>query len=186
MPAPAAGARMMTSLPGKRRTREHVLADLSVNYVERQVLLCGCAVQRIYSDYGYDLMMTTFNAAGEIEGGNVFFQVKATDALPLLADARAISWVLDRRDLRLWLNEAYPVILVIYDGQRDRAYWLHVQDHFADQPTPDLFLAGQTINVRVPVSRRLDRRSVQQMVQRKNAIQQMIQGKGARGVETSL
>jgi len=33
----------------KLRTREHVIADLGVNYVERQVLLCGGSVQRIYS-----------------------------------------------------------------------------------------------------------------------------------------
>jgi hypothetical protein len=74
----------MTSLLGKLRTRAHVLADLSVNYVERQVLLCGCSIQRIYSDYGYDLMMSTFKSNGEIEGGNVFFQVKATDSLRCL------------------------------------------------------------------------------------------------------
>jgi hypothetical protein len=57
----------MKELLGKLRTRAHVLADLSVNYVERQVLFCGCAVQRIYSDYGYDLMMSTFKPNGEIE-----------------------------------------------------------------------------------------------------------------------
>lgn len=28
----------------KRRTREHVIADLSVNHVERLVLLCGWTV----------------------------------------------------------------------------------------------------------------------------------------------
>jgi hypothetical protein len=96
----------MTPAPGKLRTRAHVLADLSVNHVERQVLLCGCSVQRIYSDYGYDLIMSTFKPSGEIEGGNVFFQVKATDSLPLLTDHKTISWVVSRRDLRLWLNEA--------------------------------------------------------------------------------
>jgi hypothetical protein len=117
----------MTSPPGKVRTRGHVLADLSINYVERQVLLCGCSVQRVHSDYGYDLMMSTYNAQGEIEGGIVFFQVKATDHLPVLADGKAIAWSISRRDLRLWFNEAYPVILVVYAGPDDRAYWLHVQ-----------------------------------------------------------
>jgi|GEM_PF-2778555 len=29
---------------GKRRTREHVIADLSVNYFERPALLCGYTV----------------------------------------------------------------------------------------------------------------------------------------------
>ena len=31
----------------KRRTREHVLADLSANHVEKQALLCGFAVERL-------------------------------------------------------------------------------------------------------------------------------------------
>jgi hypothetical protein len=160
----------MASPPGKLRTREHVLADLSINYVERQVLLCGCSVQRISSDYGYDLVVSTFKPTGEIQGGHMFFQVKATDSLPLLADGKTISWVVSRRDLRLWLNEAYPVILAIYDGSADRAFWLHVQAHFAEQSSAGLFLAGQTMNVHLPVRNRLNRLSVQRIVQRKNAV----------------
>jgi hypothetical protein len=81
----------MPSLPGKTRTREHVIADLGINHVERQLLLCGCTVQRLHPDYGYDLSMTSFNAQGEIEPGIIYFQVKATDNLPLLADGKTIS-----------------------------------------------------------------------------------------------
>jgi hypothetical protein len=36
--------------PRKRRTREHVIADLSVNYVERFILEEGHTVQRVGSD----------------------------------------------------------------------------------------------------------------------------------------
>jgi Domain of unknown function (DUF4365) len=147
-----------------------VLADLSINYVERQALLCGCSVQRIYGDYGYDLIMSSFNAHGEIEGGLVFFQVKSTDDLALLADGKTISWVVSRRDLRLWLNEAYPVILAVYDGRRDRAFWLHLQAYFAAYPSADLFLAGQTINVHLRATSRLTPRSVNGIVERKNVI----------------
>ncbi len=161
----------MTPGLGKLRTRAHVLADLSMNYVERQVLLSGCSTQRIYSDYGYDLMMSTYKSSGEIEAGNVFFQVKATDSLPLLADQKTISWPVSRRDLRLWLSEAYPVILAVYDGQRDRAFWLHVQSYFLDEPAVDLFVARETINVRLPVTNRLNRRSIHEIGRRKNAIQ---------------
>jgi hypothetical protein len=39
----------------KTRTREHVIADLAVNHVERQVLLCGFTLERIVHDYGLDL-----------------------------------------------------------------------------------------------------------------------------------
>ena len=167
----------MTTLLRKLRTRGHVLADLSINHVERQVRLCGCSVQRMHSDYGYDLVMSTFNAMGEIEEGIVFFQVKATDDLPLLADGRIVSWGVNRRDLLLWLNEAYPVVLVVYDGRRNRAFWLHVQADFADHRSADLFLAGETIHVHLPLTNRLNRRSVQRIIRRKNAIHAQIRGR---------
>ena len=51
----------------KRRTREHVIADLSVNHVERHILKCGCVVKRPTPDYGIDLELITFNKRGEIE-----------------------------------------------------------------------------------------------------------------------
>jgi len=167
----------MTMPLRKLRTREHVIADLGVNYVERQVLLCGGSVQRIYSDYGYDLIVSSFNARGEIEGGNAFFQVKATDDLPLLANGKTISWVVSRRDLRLWLNEACPVILAVYDGRRDRAFWLHVQAYFSAHASADLFLTGQTINVHLQLTDRLNARSIRTIVRRKNLIQARLLGK---------
>ena len=40
----------------KRRTREHVIADMSINHIERQASLCGYAVERWVHDYGIDLI----------------------------------------------------------------------------------------------------------------------------------
>lgn len=136
--------------PGKLRTREHVLAELSVNHLERQVLLAGFSVLRVHPDYGYDLMMATYNERGEPEPGSVYFQVKATDQLPLLKDGATISWCVSRRDLKLWLQELYPVVLVVYDGAQDKAYWLSVQDYFANRPTRELFASGDWVNVHIP------------------------------------
>jgi len=152
-----------------------VLADLSINYVERQLLVCGCSVQRMHSDYGYDLITSTYNANGEIEAGIVYFQVKATDNLPLLVDGQTVSWVVNRRDLGLWFREAFPVILFVYDGRSDRAIWLHVQAYFAGYPSPELFLSGHTISIHVPVTERLNHRSVRRIVQRKNLTQAHLQ-----------
>jgi hypothetical protein len=41
----------MKNLPRKRRTREHIIADLSVNHVERQLLLCGFTCDELRRDY---------------------------------------------------------------------------------------------------------------------------------------
>jgi hypothetical protein len=41
--------------PRKQRTREHVIADLSVHYVEAFILWEGHTPYRLTPDYGYDL-----------------------------------------------------------------------------------------------------------------------------------
>jgi hypothetical protein len=136
--------------PGKRRTREHVIADLAVNHVERQALLCGHTVERVRSDYGVDLLMVTFDAAGEVEDGYIPIQVKATEGLAWLQTEEAAAFRVTRKDLVGWLRQSMPVILAVYDVSEDRAYWLHVQGHFRAQPGFNLFAAADTITVRLP------------------------------------
>lgn len=68
----------------KKRTRQHVIADLAVNHIERQVLLCGHTLQRIHHDYGLDGMLSTFGSRGQAENGLVWMQIKATDHLERL------------------------------------------------------------------------------------------------------
>jgi len=67
--------------PRKRRTRQHVIADLGVHHVEGFILEEGHTSQRLGSDYGYDLIMSPFDARGYAEPGVVFFQVKAAETL---------------------------------------------------------------------------------------------------------
>jgi hypothetical protein len=77
---------------GKRRTRAHVLADLSVNYVERQALLCGFSVERVVHDYGIDLLLSTYSRGGVIQNGYVALQLKATDSPQRVANGSAMSY----------------------------------------------------------------------------------------------
>src|SRR4051812_11217560 len=96
----------------KRRTREHVLADLGVNHVERQILLCGYSVERITHDYGIDLLSFTYNSDGEVERGEIRVQVKASEQVEHLKTSQAIGFRVARTDLRAWLVEPMPVIRV--------------------------------------------------------------------------
>ena len=102
--------------PRKQRTRQHVIADLSVHHLEGFILEAGHTAQRIGSDYGYDLVMTTFDEEGYIEPGWVYFQVKAMETL----DASGADFVydLDIRDYNLWIKEKMPVVLVLFDATR--------------------------------------------------------------------
>jgi hypothetical protein len=134
----------------KRRTREHVIADLSVNFVERQALLCGYTVQRVIADYGYDLLLTTYNANGEVEIGDIRLQLKATDSLPTLKDGVTIPLRVQRSDLATWLPEFMPVILVVYDAQADEAYWLYIQRYFDRLTDFDLLVASSMVTVHIP------------------------------------
>ena len=162
----------MTTHLGKLQTREHVIADLGINHLERHILLCGHTPQRIQHDYGYDLLMITYSPRGEVQGGWAYFQVKATRRLPLLKDGKTISWAVSRRDLKLWLSETCPVILVIYHAPRDRAYWLDVQDYFLGPNSLALFRPVDTLNVQISTSQVLDRRAIQKIARRKRQAHQ--------------
>jgi hypothetical protein len=66
-----------------------------------------------------------------VESSRLFFQRKGTDRIKILAGGDAVSCRVERADLSPWLEEPLPVVLVWYDAKADRAYWLHVQHHFA-------------------------------------------------------
>src|SRR5260370_38015510 len=153
----------MRSPIGKRRTREHVIADLSINFVERQALLCGYTVERMYNDYGIDLELKTYNKGGEREPGDILFQVKATEGLSLHEGQTAFSFRIDRADLKWWLSELVPVVLVVFDAKKTRAYWLCVQEYFDELKDFNLSAAAETITVRIPVSNRVHSKAMRRL-----------------------
>jgi hypothetical protein len=144
----------------KRRTREHVIADLSVNHVERFILRCGWTVERSRYDYGIDLYMQTYNPNGEVESGWVRFQLKATDSLRRSADGTAMHIRLEWQDLLFWLNENQPVILILYDAQEDKGYWLYVQEYFRQVQWKTRTVATTTVTVHIPAGNVLDETAI--------------------------
>ncbi len=137
----------MKRLDRSRRTREHVIADLSVNHVERQALLTGYVVERRRQDYGIDLELLTFDKTGKAEPGTVLLQLKASDRLNLKPGQESFPFRIERKDLVVWLEEPSPVILVVYDARKSLAYWLYVQSHFRKREEFNLFTAGKTVTV---------------------------------------
>src|SRR5438552_8139828 len=99
----------------KKRTRGHIIADLSAHHVEGPILRCGFTAERVVHDYGVDLYMTTYTAQGEVENDVVLFQLKGTDRLLRTPNGSEVVFRLDRADLDWWLAETFPVILVVYD-----------------------------------------------------------------------
>jgi Domain of unknown function (DUF4365) len=160
----------------KRRPRQHIIADLSVNYVERYVLLCGYSTERVEHDYGIDLVIFTYDANGEIENGQIYVQLKATDKLSRLAHDAAISFPLQRSDLELWLREPMPWILIVYDAQVNLAYWLYVQAFFERQVGFDLSQMGDTVTVHLPTSNIVNQEAIRQFARYKEDVLTQIQG----------
>jgi hypothetical protein len=149
----------------KRRTRQHVLEDLSENHLEHKVLLCGHVLRRPERDYGVDVTMFHFDQQGRIENGEVRFQLKATDKLTTTKRGEIVTYPIKIGDLHYWSREFYPFILVIFDAKASRGYWLNVQDYVTENPGIDN--AGQdTVNVHVPIVNELTVESIKLFRQR--------------------
>ncbi len=150
---------------GKRRTREHVIADLSVNFVERQALLCGYTMERMHYDYGIDLEMKTYDTLGQREPGDVLFQVKATEDFAERVKNGVIAWRIQRTNVVGWLQEMMPVILVVFEAARNKAYWICIQEYFRGLDGFNLFAAGATITIQIPTGNRLNARGMKEICQ---------------------
>lgn len=165
-------ARLRPEPRRKKRTREHVIADLGVKHVERAILRCGFSAERVFHDYGLDLYMSTYDPVGEAENGMVLLQVKATDHLKLRADGEAVLFRVERTDLDWWLAETLPVILVVYDARADLAYALYVQAHFTGKGVGRP--AGRTVTVHIPTENVLNEAAVRRFgVAKTRVVRQM-------------
>ena len=145
----------------KRRTREHIIADLSLNHAEQFVFRAGHVADRVFFDYGYDLTIRTFDANGEIERDFFYLQLKASDSPLFVENGQAVSVRVEAGDLQAWREERVPVVLVFYDVGADMASWVHIQEMVND--------AGR-VTVHLPITQRFDEAAVETLRQRKNAI----------------
>jgi hypothetical protein len=142
-----------------------MIADLSVNYVERFALEEGHVLYRLVPDYGYDLAMLTFDAGGELEPGLVYWQLKASESYSLTRGA--IAFDLDIRDYNVWMRERMPVVLALYDASLRRAYWLDVQDYFRGATRRSPRPGAKHVRVHVPGHQTVNRRAIRHLTQRK-------------------
>jgi hypothetical protein len=154
--------------PRKQRTRQHVIADLSRNHVERFILDEGHTVQRQESDYGYDLHLTTYDGQGYVEPGSVYLQLKAAERLRLSGTDHVFD--VDIRDYNLWMAELSPVYLILYDASLRRAFWLPVQHYFRADPARRPRKGARTVRVRIPIRQAVNRRAVRRMRAAKLAV----------------
>jgi hypothetical protein len=155
----------LSSGPRKQRTRQHVIADISVHFVEGFILEEGYTARRLDSDYSYDLVLNTFDEHGFAEPGPVYFQVKASEKLTSVAKAYVFD--LDIRDYNLWISEEMPVILVLFDASKRKAYWIAVQEYFDTGSDRKPKRGVKTVRIRGPKAAVLDGAAIQEIRQMK-------------------
>jgi hypothetical protein len=147
-----------------RRTREHVIEEMSLNFLERKVLERGHQlVPATRREYGHDATMFHFSPeTGEIENGEVRFQLKATDHLDAEGEF-AICPAIETRHLHYWYWEAQrlPFVLVLYDAARHRGYWVDIRRYIEDVLT-GLDPEQKTTTIRIPRSSRISVRTIDQ------------------------
>ena len=162
--------------PRKQRTRQHVIADQSLNYVERFIIDAGHTTQRLTPDYGYDLILFTYDGRGYAEPGVAFLQLKAAETLT--ESGSDYVYDMDIRDYNLWLIDDAPVFLVLFDATRRRAYWLHVQRYFQEDPSRIPKRGTRTVRIRVPKRQTISRRAVAHMREAKRRARLSLRSEG--------
>ncbi len=152
----------------KKRVRQHVIASLSTNFVERIIYEKGFTAERVENDYGFDLIMFTFATNGFVDPGSVFLQLKAKDKLSIVGGGSFVSFPISVSDYRTWHDEAYPVFLIVYDAANSDAYWLYVQKYFDDDPSRMPSKKASTVTVRIPITNTLTAATIDYMKDRKD------------------
>jgi hypothetical protein len=136
------------------RPRAHVIAEMGVNFLERQILRRGHQLQRLNApEYGTDAEMHHFCPKRRtIENGRVEFQLKATDRPVYSADGSFLRCPVESAHIHFWLWEiAFPVILVLYDASRHRAFWVDVQAAESLKGLED----RESVSIRIPAKNKL-------------------------------
>lgn len=162
----------------KRRTRKHIIADLAANYFERHVLRCGFTVEKVQYDYGLDMIMFTYQPNGEIEDGLVNIQLKASDNIKAKYEETNayFSFSVKQPDLSYWLDQPWPVFLVIYDAKTDKAYWVYIQNYFESMSGFSLKNVKKTYSIRIPTHQIIDEDAIHRFAEFKHSVSNQIDG----------
>jgi len=88
----------------------------------------------------------------------VYFQVKAAENLEAVGSDYVFD--LDIRDYNLWMLDKAPVILILYDASRKRAYWLPIQQYFRQDGDRRPKKVAKTVRIRVTKRQLLNRRAI--------------------------
>ena len=140
---------------GKKRTRAHVIADLSLVHLQFFIVNAGFTSEATTRDYGYDLTVNTFDRDGLIEPGAILIQLKAMESIITHSDGKSYVYDLDVRDYNLWVREPNPVFLILYDTASRKAYWVYFQQAVNSGAIGKPKAGAKTIRVKIPMANKV-------------------------------
>ena len=143
----------------KRRTREHVIADMSFHHLGYLVVQSGFTFEAVRAYYGYDGSIFTFDRSGRIENSYMFVQLKATDRIKLSSDRKRVLFRVSKKDISLWQDEIVPVYLVIFDARREKAYWTYFQKYIELKGIRASKMRTESITLEIDASRTVNGRA---------------------------
>jgi hypothetical protein len=82
------------------------------------------------NDYGIDGIIQVFRQTGEIDKKIVNFQLKSTDHIQYSSSKEALKFDLNMRDLEFWLSHDRPTLLLLFDAQKEVAYFIDLEIYF--------------------------------------------------------
>jgi hypothetical protein len=86
-----------------------------------------------------------------------------TNGQTLTQSGQDYVYDLDIRDYNLWLREEWPVILILFDATRSRAYWQPIQRYFDEDVSHRPKKGAKTVRVRVPKRLGVNQRAIGKM-----------------------
>lgn len=117
----------------KKISRQDSIGDAGVALIHLRVAAMGHIWHERKTDAGIDGEIELRNAqTGEVRNHIVLVQSKASDAdFPGETD-ESFHFVVKERDLEYWLSGNAPVVLVCSHPKREQAWWVHINEYFAD------------------------------------------------------
>ena len=130
-----------------KRPKQHITGDVAQTSVALTFKKWGWTADILQSDYGEDLEVNIF---ADGQRTNLYFrcQVKGRgrgDEV-IEADNGHLSVAIDTSICRQWLEEYFPIFIVVHDAKQDRAYWSNPLPHIRSDYSR---LEQQTISFQV-------------------------------------
>lgn len=160
----------------KQRTRQHVIAYQSTIHVESYIADAGHTAHRVFHDYGYDLIVATFDKKGCIENGQIYIQLKASDSLPDTPTSGMHSFKVDIKDYNLWRYEPAPVFVILFDAKKRQAFYEYFQAYFEADKKREPAKKAKSVTIRIPVKNRINSRAIAYMREAKQRMLDQIDG----------